>query len=765
MSIKNNKHLVPLCASILTGIYTWYLFRSFFLNWGTGIINNGGDGLKNYYTQLYHILYGRGSHFTGMNYPYGEHVVFTDNEPIFTWFISVFHSYFHFDLHQLLGIFNMQFPIAFMLACYFVYKFLTLQNCHALIRIIFPIFIIGITPQLVRIGAHYALMHCWYIPALMYYIEKYMQHGRQKKYLVFITCISIIVGFIHVYHLGFGVVLIGFYCMVSFVQHFKTKPILENIKSLFPLIVSVMLSFVTFKFFLFYTDIVKDRPTTPWGFFNYVCYGRDYLSSYISPFGNLFSMLTLDKKISEGEGYCFMGILTILFSFLLIITFLIRLVNKYIKKDIAIPKVPKNYTLWYIVALCTILLSMGVPFVWHMEWLVDYIASFKQFRGLNRFGYISYYILATFMAISVSNFIKNNTSNLYTKICLSILVLLCIIIELFSYGDYVQKIADRATNKYHEFITVYDSKKLPLTTLSNTCTINPNNFQTIIALPFYNIGAEKIGTSDEQGTLSASIKLSLLTSLPLVNTFLSRMSWSQAFDKEKLIGGAFTNKDAFTTRINNKPILVAKLRGGTLTFGEQNLLINADSIGESEEFIFYSLPWQKQIAFEKYKIDSIKQLSSQIKSLYHASFDTNCSVFANPAYCGNYLNTSTTEDLTWMIDWNAPCNKPYEYSCWTLINAKDYRVAYFEISGLDSNNTQTFLIDCSGKFSTDFYEKWHRCSRVFTPPDNTKKIKITFKNFDKKSCDAIDEMDIRDVTANTSYTTQGIWYINNHRIK
>ena len=44
----------------------------------------GGDGVKNYFTALYYLKFDSGMHFSAMNYPYGEQIVFTDNQPIFS---------------------------------------------------------------------------------------------------------------------------------------------------------------------------------------------------------------------------------------------------------------------------------------------------------------------------------------------------------------------------------------------------------------------------------------------------------------------------------------------------------------------------------------------------------------------------------------------------------------------------------------------------------------------------------------------------------
>ena len=44
---------------------------------------DSADGLKNYFTSAYYVKHDKlGIWSQGMNYPYGEHVVYTDNQPI-----------------------------------------------------------------------------------------------------------------------------------------------------------------------------------------------------------------------------------------------------------------------------------------------------------------------------------------------------------------------------------------------------------------------------------------------------------------------------------------------------------------------------------------------------------------------------------------------------------------------------------------------------------------------------------------------------------
>src|SRR5690606_23594751 len=55
--------------------------------------------------------------------------------------------------------------------------------------------------------------------------------------------------------------------------------------------------------------------------------------------------------------------------------------------------------IWLFVAVCALLYSMGLPFIWGMEWMYDYISSFRQFRSLGWFALLFYYIATIFSVV------------------------------------------------------------------------------------------------------------------------------------------------------------------------------------------------------------------------------------------------------------------------------------------------------------------------------------------------------------------------------
>jgi len=75
-TISERKWFFIACIAALA--VTVYSLSYIVLSPGSILLSMEGDAPKNYFTFLYHSLYGDGAWFAGMNYPFGEHIVFTD---------------------------------------------------------------------------------------------------------------------------------------------------------------------------------------------------------------------------------------------------------------------------------------------------------------------------------------------------------------------------------------------------------------------------------------------------------------------------------------------------------------------------------------------------------------------------------------------------------------------------------------------------------------------------------------------------------------
>src|SRR5437868_5534070 len=95
-----NKMMYLFLAGMI--IYLCY-FPQVLLHPNQVMSNNQEDALKNYYTFVYHTTHDKEMlKFEGMNYPFGEHVVYTDCQPVLSFILRLLpftHPYLVGILH------------------------------------------------------------------------------------------------------------------------------------------------------------------------------------------------------------------------------------------------------------------------------------------------------------------------------------------------------------------------------------------------------------------------------------------------------------------------------------------------------------------------------------------------------------------------------------------------------------------------------------------------------------------------------------------
>ncbi|MCW3123144.1 MAG: hypothetical protein JWQ38_2636, partial [Flavipsychrobacter sp.] len=115
------------------GCIVTILFPSVVTGPGYILTYPGGDGGKNVLAYLYHILYDKGFWFSGMNYPYGENIIYTDGQPL----LSITLSYFKPTMVHALQIMGWSIVLSYFLAIIYVNKILWHFGVKPLIAIVF----------------------------------------------------------------------------------------------------------------------------------------------------------------------------------------------------------------------------------------------------------------------------------------------------------------------------------------------------------------------------------------------------------------------------------------------------------------------------------------------------------------------------------------------------------------------------------------------------------------------------------------------------
>ncbi|MBK6965197.1 MAG: hypothetical protein IPH20_14980 [Bacteroidales bacterium] len=102
------KQKLPFILLIVIGMMiTLTFYGKVIINPDSFMFANSGDGLKNYFTYSYHIQHDSSCvDFTGMNYPYGEHFMYTDCHPVLANMFRSLAGIFPFFSNYSIGILN-----------------------------------------------------------------------------------------------------------------------------------------------------------------------------------------------------------------------------------------------------------------------------------------------------------------------------------------------------------------------------------------------------------------------------------------------------------------------------------------------------------------------------------------------------------------------------------------------------------------------------------------------------------------------------------
>ena len=755
-SIKINWFIYVLFAIITCIILKELVFQS-----GQIMITKDGDGIKNIYTYLFHVLYGEGLWFEGGNYPYGEHVTYTDNQPILAVTMAYLNQHFHFDRELALSVFHLIIPLGFILGFIYTYKILELFDLPKWYSFTLSLIIIFLAPQSLRITGHFGMVYVNYIPMQFYWLYKYSK-SNLKKYPYYIGFLSLIMPFFHMYFAAFTLVWVGSYSVAHFITSTDSKKI--KYKHLIPLWILALITLIVVFSFVKLTDPITDRPVEPYGILNGCTKGKDIFTSQFSPIWQTILNIS-PEKAEMIEGSCYIGLTALIIT--LIITFLF-LKSTIKKTSFNLPFDTNIDKKWIIMGFITLVFAMGVPFVWNMEFLYNLVPPMKQFRTLGRYSWTFYFMASIFSAVVLYQYVEHlKSKNLIQK---SKLILFggILIWAIESSGNII-KIRDVIGNgpKFYKEIFALNSDQMSLKKYLEKNQLKPDSFQAMMFIPFTHIGSEKIWIEkDKIGAESMSLlsALSLQTGLPFINQLMSRTSWSQTFHQIEMIEGEQDAYDQFCQyrfdQFNNKPILIIvpstytelpiyfrwhKLAGNLVGTGEYSMykmypnevkLFCQNAISNVQKS-----KWFDKKNHQDYS-DTVIQfgLQSEAKNTFYHSKHWKSS-FNISKINKEFIDSFTFDSLT-----RPKLN--VEFSIWVNVPKSNYRSSKFKIH-LQKKNGKDSVLDIDTKWSTQVISSdsiWMRCGYQFSIPKGYHSMKIMVENDRGKNGYSLQNLMVREVS-------------------
>jgi len=522
-----------------------------------------GDGMKNYYTFIYHTVKDHSLiEFSGLNYPYGEHCVYTDCQPLLTFLFKLVP----FTHGHLVGILHFLMLFSFIITPNIIYNIFRLYKVNIFTSFLSALSITLIIPQLDRIGGHFALSYGCVIPLAIYLMTKYVLEPNRKTALqlfAFNCCLFLL----HPY-LGLGTSIFTFIAL--FLNGFNTKEIRSLLKNLLPSLYFGIGPIVFFMLFMKFTDTHTGRPPEPSGMELGVA---NFQSVFVPTFGPFQSFL--QKYLSDGprewEGLSYIGI----FPFFMLV--LCVLAIPFCFKKIEFKRIT---IVLFFASVLLLLFSFGI----HNKILEKNnisIAALKQFRTLGRFAWFFYFmapILSTILLHRIISACINGKTQKILLICLPLLFFSFNLVE----GHYFIK--DRSSN-YLKSPNVFLEKNLSVKEKELIGELSKMNYSAILPIPYYCTGSE-IYDRDGKESAYLSMLLSYHCAKPIFGGLLARTSIEETKNVIDLFNEYKTTHEV-SALLKDQNILILKTAPEQLPNETRLLkrLIPYKSVGETTMYI------------------------------------------------------------------------------------------------------------------------------------------------------------------------------------
>lgn len=736
----------------------------------SSLLSLGDDGIKNSYTYLWQSLYGSGTWFSGMNYPYGEHIVYTDGQPLLSVTLAALRPVVPLSPEFVLGLMHLLLIFAFWLGMLYLYKTLRILGTHPGFAISSSIFIQLLSPQLLRLNGHYALSYLCFVPMLFYWSLQYHRQGA-FRYPIYLFLLLLTFTFLHPYYALLGLVWCGSYSIAAFT--IRNKSVKQKFSKALPILVPALLVFVCFKIFLLLTDPVKDRPSEPLVIINDAAttFGRWFLSKHSKIWSSL-SEINAAGNLGWMEGN-YLGAAPILLCLSATILYLISKMKG--RSGLSIPGLQLE-GVWIFMAFVALFVSTDYPVIWLSSLDINALAFLKQFRALERVGWLAYYIIG----IAAAVFLYHLLQYLFTiqkknKIAILILVVASAlsVLDANGYLIHTRNVMFAANWNYKWFFGKLEGEDW--NTFLKDHNKKKENFSALLLLPYTHVGSEKLWLFSpvvNTWPFTLSDRAAFQLQLPQMDVMMSRTSWSQTFKSVRLEGGPFADKEVFRNLPDSRPILLLLADGDIRNEHIHYLLSASDSIGHFSDLAVFQL-WPRRVLRSD---DSVRKAALELGT--QLPFGDTLLGSSKPFFINHYNNgvgeaslfgpsnlpikekTAVIADFTFNPD---NTNTGFEFSAWLLLDDKDPFSPSFLVEMMNEKGDLLSTTNPHTKFSTDNKGMWFRASGWLPPLTTCSRIRVTLNNEPSGSYRALDEVQIRPLgTLLISKMKDGSVLVNNH---
>jgi hypothetical protein len=542
------------------------------------LFSASGDAVKSYYNFSYYLKYDSGIDHNGINYPYGDHLLYMNSHPLYLQIIKFLDRFIHPLSDHGVGILNLTMIFSLLLAIPFIYLVLRKFSLPPWYAAVISLIILFLSPQVDRLGGHFEMVYAFFIPLYWYLLIRWHESSRKAWWTLLLLVTALVGGFTSAYYAAF---LSIFPLAILLVQIWNyRKGMKEYIPEGLHLLLIAVVPILLIKGFVNITDWVGDRPDNPWGFF---IFHSNIFSIFLPPRSNLQEVTrgVIDLR-SPWEGRAYVGLPgTMLVLFFLVSISYQLLLHKQYQWHSYFPNRKQN--LYLSASVIVLLFAMCIPFKWGLGFLVELLPTLKQFRCLGRFSWIFYYVFTVFTATYLYYMYRHIRLKGYR-----IQAMAGLLIVLSYWGLEAASRIKNSTSRIMNQNELFSTGANDLTGILEASGRSSDDFQAIFFLPFANTCGDKLQFERGLDAFSQAMKCSNQTGIPIVESFSPRISLSQAMSSIQLLADSTIYK-VRVNDMNEKPILLL-VGTGELNYQEMALLDRAEIFWSGDQLSLARLP-------------------------------------------------------------------------------------------------------------------------------------------------------------------------------
>lgn len=591
---------------LLTSLFVLAFFPKILLDPGAYLLNDQGEAVRNYYTYAFQAEHGaEWLHFSGMQHPFGEHVVYTDGQPLLSGIFRILDGMMPGAAGSAIPFMNLLLLLSIPLGSVFLFwSFLRLGYALPL-SMAFAIGLGLLNPQSSRIIWFYGLAYHFILPVVIWGLIRFQHAERRWSWTLFMIVFSLGCGLIHPYWLEIIGLCLGAYGVV---EYFRSRP--RDGKKMMQMMAQALVPILFFFLFLQLTDTFHHRNPKPWGFYTFNSAPEAiFLPQNIE--GSIYQYFLPAEQFKPmafwpGRGYIgILGNLALLSGLVLWIRFWWRRfrsgqAQQWWRRSQGPRKASiQDVFFWSSVAILP--LAFALPFAWDASGeMLELFPFLHQFRHTGRLVWLFYFAVG-FVTMGMVGRLekwladKMNGGNWLPSVLAGLCCLIMVGEARHNYHTNL-KLGDTVPNPFSEQVLGEAPQYAGLQAALTAYESDPETYQAIVPLPWYHKGTEAFTPPSQAGfdMYNWSMTFSYHSGLPMTASYLPRSSLKEAeslfafYDQSRNPG---ILEEAYSS---DQPLLLFRMLNRGLTPEEEALVEIGEEFFRSEELVLYRL-WPKQI--------------------------------------------------------------------------------------------------------------------------------------------------------------------------